>query len=203
MHKIWWTGKCRGRFKLVRFKSDCSCFFALVRAQRCARTKAKKQRSQIWIGLDSNVTLLMVFTFFPSSAMFVALGQDTERRRTENAVGLPWLYIIIAQHAVHEYPCLSFPFDYGRLKRKHSVNQNNQTYACHHTQHAPRTPQLLLTNTGDATTKLNLLTSPFKGSRVRAWWKWCRALQFSSSKMATQGKYLWECPSITRYLALI
>ena len=43
--------RCDGRptsnKHIVRFKSDCSCFFAF------ARTKAKKQRSQIWIGLVS------------------------------------------------------------------------------------------------------------------------------------------------------
>ena len=40
--------------------------------------KCTKSGGRANVEAVSNVTLLMVFTFFPSSAMFVALGQETE-----------------------------------------------------------------------------------------------------------------------------
>ena len=150
------------------------------------------------------VHLLLFFHIFLGAANLVALGKETYW-----APKIPWAYlvgsIILAQHTVHDYPCPSFPCNNGRLMRT-ILSQPKQSDLCrppHMTTRPAHGPTASDEQTGDATTKLKLLTSSFRGSRVRAWWKWCRALQFSSSKMAAQDNSLGRCPIITRYLALI
>ena len=51
---------------------------------KCAKSGGRANAEAV-----SNVTLLVVFHIFPSSAMFAALGQETE-----GAPKMPWSYLV-------------------------------------------------------------------------------------------------------------